>query len=139
MIQRRRRQGKNQAFEQINITPFTDVLLVLLIIFMIAGSTMVPTGSELQGLAEEGGAVAAPDQTSVTVRLAVNGSVRFERDGERLEQSEISALARSTSMTLLADPEATAETVVREYERLRALGFSKVGWGPPAPSSNGEI
>lgn len=134
MIQRRRRQGKNQAFEQINITPFTDVLLVLLIIFMIAGSSLVPTGVELQGLAAEGASGGEATSESVAVWLTADGASRWERDGVNLSPDQLSSLPRSTQITLLIAPKTRAEVAVREYERWIGLGFSRVSWGPPAES-----
>jgi biopolymer transport protein TolR len=37
---RRRSRGRNQPMAEINITPFVDVMLVLLIIFMVAAPLM---------------------------------------------------------------------------------------------------
>ena len=37
-------QGDDEVMAEINITPFTDVLLVLLIIFMILAALVTPPG-----------------------------------------------------------------------------------------------
>ncbi len=134
MIRRRTRQRKNQAFEQINITPFTDVLLVLLIIFMIAGSSLVPTGLELRGLAAEGVSVEDASSESVIVWLTVDGDSRVEKDGANLSPDQLSTLPRSTLITLMIAPQTRAEVAVREYDRWIGLGFSRISWGPPAES-----
>lgn len=44
---RRRGRGKRQAFAEINITPFTDVVLVLLIIFMVTAQFIDKTDSSM--------------------------------------------------------------------------------------------
>ena len=40
------RESRDDSFGEINVTPFTDVLLVLLVIFMILASLVTPTGFE---------------------------------------------------------------------------------------------
>ena len=41
-------QNEDEVMSTINITPFTDVLLVLLIIFMILAALVAPPGFEKQ-------------------------------------------------------------------------------------------
>ncbi len=126
------RTSSTPLFEGINITPFTDILLVLLIIFMIAGSSLAPTGVELKGLVvgevESVGAV----EDRLEVWISAEGAVRYESGGQDLSVSDVDGLVRNTPTVLMVAPRASVDSVVQTYDRLLQLGFTQVSFGPPA-------
>jgi len=73
---------------EINITPFTDVLLVLLIIFMILAALITPPGFQ-KALPDKSNAAQTPiDNTKKTIQILVNDrGVIFVDDKRSDEQS----------------------------------------------------
>lgn len=133
MIQRRQRGGQRfEAFEGINITPFTDVLLVLLIIFMIAGSALAPTGLSMSGLAAaEKTESLSPEREVLTVEIDTGGATRLLYLGETLTWPQLAKLPVSAQISLSIQATTPAEEVIRIYDRLLDLGFKEIEWAPP--------
>lgn len=133
MIQRRQRGGQRfEAFEGINITPFTDVLLVLLIIFMIAGSALAPTGLSMSGLAAaEKTESFSPEREVLTVEIDTGGATRLLYLGETLTWPQLAKLPVSSQISLSIQATTPAEEVIRVYDRLLDLGFKEIEWAPP--------
>ena len=76
--QRRTRRGRTRPMAEINVTPFVDVLLVLLIIFMVAAPLMtVGVPVDLPKTA----ATALPSQTEepLTITLTADGQVMIQK------------------------------------------------------------
>jgi biopolymer transport protein TolR len=74
---RRRSRGRNQPMAEINITPFVDVMLVLLIIFMVAAPLMtVGVAVELP----ETAATALPmdEEEPLTVTVTADGVILIQ-------------------------------------------------------------
>lgn len=128
---RRRSRRRLECFEGINITPFTDVLLVLLIIFMIAGSTLAPTGLGLTGLATAGDIAPGEDRSSLQVEIDADGVTRLRWEGELLNWDEVGRLPRSTPVTLQIEADTPAERIVTQYDRLLEAGMREIEWAPP--------
>ncbi|HYC00332.1 MAG TPA: biopolymer transporter ExbD [Candidatus Limnocylindrales bacterium] len=59
-------KGRGHVMAEINITPLTDIFLVLLIIFMVTSVAMVDTGAKVM-LPEVDNTQAAPREITVTV------------------------------------------------------------------------
>jgi biopolymer transport protein ExbD len=91
------KNGEGDAsFSEINITPLTDVFLVLLAIFLVTGAALAPGALEVS-LPETRSAPVAPGATR-TVSVAVDRAGRLSVDGrattpERLENDIRAALA----------------------------------------------
>ena len=69
-------EGDGEIIAEINITPLTDVFLVLLIIFMVTSSVIANTGKNVK-LPEAQEASATPPQ-AVNVTIAADGSVQVD-------------------------------------------------------------
>jgi len=125
-------------FADINITPFTDVILVLLIIFMVSSSAMVDAARQGRlevSLPQAGHATQGPTPTEPLVigmahdgRLFVRGHfVGPEELGELLAQTH----AQQPQTVVIVDADGTLphRRVVEIIDRVRAAGFEVVGIG----------
>ena len=128
---RRGRKGRAMPMSEINVTPFVDVMLVLLIIFMVAAPLLtVGVPVELPKTAAQ----ALPSETEepLTVTIAADGSVRImttEVDREELvaRLRAIAAERADDRVYLRADGSVTYETVAQIMGALNAGGFSSIG------------
>jgi biopolymer transport protein ExbD len=108
------------------------VLLVLLIIFMIAGSALAPTGLSLSGLATtESTKSLSPEREVLTVEIDTGGVTRLLYLGETLTWLQLEDLPPSTQVSLSIQATTPAEEVVITYDRLLELGFKEIEWAPP--------
>ncbi|MEC7961910.1 MAG: protein TolR, partial [Pseudomonadota bacterium] len=128
---RRARRGGAQPMSEINVTPFVDVMLVLLIIFMVSAPLMtvgVPVelpktaANALPGEQEEPLAVTVTAEGTVMIQTTevaredlINRlrAIAAERDGDRV--------------FLRADGSVPYEDVVQVMGALNRAGFSNIG------------
>lgn len=122
------------AFQAINITPFTDVLLVLLIIFLIAGSSLTPSGVSVGELSRpgQGGDPASVDSPQVVV-VGSDGSVKFFL-GER--SARLEEFSKERPVYLKGKEDTSSGPVVRRYDELLRGGFTEVRLSAPSSFSN---
>jgi len=122
------------AFQAINITPFTDVLLVLLIIFLIAGSSLTPSGVSVGELSRPGhGGDAASIDSPQIVMVESDGSVRFFL-GERSARPE--EFSKELPVYLKGKENTPSGPVVRRYDELLREGFTEVRLSAPSSFPN---
>lgn len=76
-----------EDFAEINITPFTDVLLVLLIIFMLLATLVAPAGFERSLTCNCGHPTAVPQTLQSELVIARNG--RMSLDGRIVDPRTI--------------------------------------------------
>ncbi len=128
---RGRRGGGGAVMSEINITPFVDVMLVLLIIFMVA-APMLTVGVPIE--LPDTAAKAMPDEQEppLTISLAADGRV-FIQDTEVAEADLIPKLAAiaaertSDKVFLRADGALDYGRVAAVMGALNAGGFNNIG------------
>lgn len=124
---RERLSGRESTFQEINITPFTDVLLVLLIIFLIAGSTLAPNGMRVEGLSPEGGISSSEgSEATVTVWVSPQGSLTIKQGQHGMVWAD---LTQRQDIVLRAHPEAPTGVVMKVYDQLLVGGFARARLG----------
>jgi biopolymer transport protein ExbD len=64
-----KKRGRSPIMSEINITPLTDIFLVLLIIFMVSSAAMIDSGAKIS-LPEVDSTTAQPREITVTVTSA---------------------------------------------------------------------
>jgi biopolymer transport protein ExbD len=118
---------------EINITPFTDVLLVLLIIFMILAALVAPPGFEKQ-LPTPGSGPAIPVRAR-TIEVVVNERNAVFIDGRRSNEARVYADLLATvrrrgrlHVALSADIKASYGTVMRILDAAKIAGLDDVGF-----------
>jgi biopolymer transport protein TolR len=127
---RRRRRQNRAVMNEINMTPFIDVMLVLLIIFMVAAPLMT-VGVPID--LPESRAAAMEGQTKpITVSVDSAGKV-FVQDAEvPVDQvvervTSLSKAGADERIFIRGDRTADYGTVMRVMGRLNQAGFKKIG------------
>ena len=128
---RRRGRGRAQPMAEINITPFVDVMLVLLIIFMVAAPLMtVGVPVELPQTAAQ--ALPMDEEEPLTVTVTGEGAVMIQTtevpEAELVPRlAAIAAERTTTRIYLRADGANAWEKVAQVMGALNAGGFSDIG------------
>jgi biopolymer transport protein TolR len=125
---RSRRRLKNE----INVVPYIDVMLVLLVIFMVA-APMMQTGSVDLPAVEK--ANVAPENP-LRIEVGANGELKVvdEAGARNVDKTELTAfLAAAQEKTpqpavlVAGDKTATYESVLTVLDEIKKLGFDRVG------------
>lgn len=128
---RGRRASRLRPMSEINVTPFVDVMLVLLIIFMVA-APLLTVGVEVDLPESAAGALAGDDEEPLTVTLTASGEVQIQttpvpRQDLVSRLRAIAAERSSNRVFLRADGAIAYEQVMQVMGALNAGGFSNVG------------
>lgn len=76
---RRRRRVESEAMSEINVTPFVDVMLVLLIVFMVA-APLLNVGVPVDLPQTEAQSLPVPTGTPVEITVDRNGLIYLDED-----------------------------------------------------------
>jgi len=129
----RRRRTRNE----INMVPFIDVMLVLLIIFMVS-APLLPTG--VVDLPSVGSAKKAPDRV-IEVVLEEEDRVKLRVDNKDLDTLAVSELSERVKALQVDNPngpdgvpviisarkDVRYEAVIKVMDRLKKAGVARVG------------
>jgi len=127
---RRRRSGAAQMSE-INITPFVDVMLVLLIIFMVA-APLLTVGVPVELPKTAASALPAEQEEPLTVTLTADGGVQIMTTETAREElvpklRAVAAEREGDRVFLRADGAVPYSAVMEIMGALNAGGFSNIG------------
>ena len=134
---RRRRGGgkRHQPMHEINVTPFVDVMLVLLIIFMVA-APLLTAGVPLDLPQAKGRTIDAQNKEPVVVSITKDGKIYLGSDDKTsltLEElvPKLKAIADQRGSTdeaifLRGDTMAQHGLVTKVLARMKSSGFQKV-------------
>jgi biopolymer transport protein TolR len=128
---RRRRRGGAQPIAEINITPFVDVMLVLLIIFMVAAPLLtVGVPVELPKTAAQ--ALPGEQEEPLSVTITADGAVQIMTTDTPREElipklRAVAAEREGDRVFLRADGAVPYSAVMEIMGALNAGGFSNIG------------
>ncbi|WP_372887762.1 protein TolR [Shimia sp.] len=128
---RRRRRSRAQPMAEINVTPFVDVMLVLLIIFMVA-APLLTVGVPVELPKTAANPLPGEQEAPLTVTIAADGTVAIQKTPTPADQlvAKLRAVAAERSsqrVYLRADGALPYEMVVQIMGALNAGGFSDIG------------
>ena len=144
----RRRKGRRRSapMAEINITPFVDVMLVLLIIFMVAAPLSV-VGVPVELPKTAANALPSDQEEPLTVTITAAGEIMIQNtvtaSGDLVGKlAAIAAERTSDRIFLRADGANEWNTVAEVMGALNAGGFSNIGLvtdigGPALNGSDG--
>ena len=124
-----------RTINEINMVPFIDVMLVLLIIFMVTAPLITPSVVDLPGV---GKAKRQPDQViEVVVGKDESLTLKVRDNSSRIKLGELAANVKraqaaagkdaSTAVVISADRNVKYETVVKVMDTLQRAGVQRVG------------
>ena len=140
---RRRHRGASAAMSEINVTPFVDVMLVLMIIFMVA-APMLTVGVPIK-LPETSANAMPNEEEPLTITLTKDGLVLIQTTEYSQEElipklTAIAAERTSQKVFLRADGALAYERVAQVMGALNKGGFNNIGLvtdaGGPAMDGN---
>ncbi|WP_433988747.1 Tol-Pal system protein TolR (plasmid) [Pseudoseohaeicola sp. NH-UV-7] len=128
---RRGRGNRTRPMAEINVTPFVDVMLVLLIIFMVA-APLLTVGVPVELPKTAAGALPADQEEPLTVTLTADGIIQIQttetaRDALVTKLRAIAAERESDRIFLRADGAVPYSEVMQVMGALNAGGFSNIG------------
>ena len=127
----RRSHAKRKPMSEINVTPFVDVMLVLLIIFMVAAPLLtVGVPVELPKTAAE--ALPSEQEEPLTVNLDAAGKIYIQKTEYQMAEliPKLTAIAEqreSKRVFLRADRTLDYGVVMEVMGELNAGGFKSIG------------
>ncbi|TGD44089.1 protein TolR [Pseudotabrizicola sediminis] len=127
----RRRRGKSAAMNEINITPFVDVMLVLLIIFMVA-APMLTVGVPVELPRSAASALPTEQEEPLTITLTADGRTLIQTTDVPVNElilrlTAIAAERTTNKVFLRADGAIPYQRVAEVMGALNAGGFNSIG------------
>lgn len=128
---RRSRRRRAQPMAEINVTPFVDVMLVLLIIFMVA-APLLTVGVPVELPKTAAGALPVDQEEPLTVTITADGAVQIQttdvaRDALIARLRAVASERSSDRVFLRADGAVPYAQVMEVMGALNAGGFSNIG------------
>jgi biopolymer transport protein ExbD/biopolymer transport protein TolR len=119
---------------EINITPFTDVLLVLLIIFMILAALVAPPGFEKE-LPNKNPNNSTQNKNKNDIEVDVNNKGVIFVDGQKTDEQGIYRMMYEAEkkkphhhVSIIADAKAPYGIIIRILDAAKQAGLEDVGF-----------
>ena len=123
---------RRRSMNEINMVPFIDVMLVLLIIFMVTAPMLTPSSVNLPSV----GKGAKLPKTRADVIVDKDGGVRFKADGNErtVPLAQLGHTAKTwlkdqpenTPVLISADKTASYDSVMKAMSELQRAGVARV-------------
>ncbi len=128
---RRRHSRRSTPMSEINVTPFVDVMLVLLIIFMVA-APMLTVGVDVELPKSAANALESENEEPLTITITKEGKIVLQTSTIPREElvtrlQGVAAERSSNRIFLRADGTIPYEIVMQIMGALNAGGFQDIG------------
>src|SRR5712692_1173805 len=120
----RRRHRRRSIMSEINVTPFVDVMLVLLIIFMVS-APLLTVGVPID-LPQTQAKALDQDREPLTVSVNGKGQVFLQNSEIKVEEITQARGQKAERIYVRGDRKVDYGTVMRVMGRLSAAGFHRV-------------
>jgi biopolymer transport protein ExbD len=128
-------QQDDDVMAEINITPFTDVLLVLLIIFMILAALVTPPGFQKELPNTNNNPTSNDQNDKKTIDVEVNDKGVIFVDNTKTDDKAIYYVMRNTvtkrghlHVSITADTKAPYGTIIRILDAAKEANLDDVGF-----------
>ena len=124
-----------EVMAEINITPFTDVLLVLLIIFMILAALVAPPGFEKELPNKNSSNQSQQNKNKNDIEVDVNNKGVIYVDGTKANEQSIYPAMQTAAkkkpnhhVSIVADAKAPYGIIIRILDAAKIAGLEDVGF-----------
>ncbi len=130
-----RRGSRRRMMNEINVVPYIDVMLVLLVIFMVTAPLVTPGQIELPSVAKSSNAPTQPVEVIINadgeLRLRERGAAQLDKPADRAEIVRY-ARARQTEkpdipIVISADRNVKYEAVLGVMDELQKADVKRIG------------
>ena len=123
--------GKYTIMAEINMIPFIDVALVLLIIFMVITPVLVKSSILIKPPVAQQADKRQPNETPIRIQVAKDGAMFLEGRSVSREAVDVTLAAAMTSpktqsLLIEADQDTPFQNVVKVMGAAKKLGVSKM-------------
>ena len=124
---------RRTVIAEINMVPFIDITLILLIIFMVMSPMLVQMQLNVD-LPKSNAINTAAEDDVIRIEVQKNGLIRIENrtySTANLEKELVLRMGKANKKTILveADKEVPIQTVVDVFDIAKKLGAAKLGIG----------
>src|SRR5690554_2562185 len=128
------RRHSRRLKNEINVVPYIDVMLVLLVIFMVTAPMITPGLIDLPSVGQASEVPAAPIEVQIdkegqmAIRLR-EGDAQFQNINPESLITEVQSLALNQNpVVIAADGEVPYAKVMEIMDQLRGNGFTRLGF-----------
>lgn len=128
------RRNNRRIKNEINVVPYIDVMLVLLVIFMVTAPMITPGLIDLPSVGQASEVPAAPIEVQIdkeglmSIRLR-EGEAQFHSIRAETLLDEVRMLAvNQNPVVIAADGEVPYASVMKIMDQLRSNGFTRLGF-----------
>jgi biopolymer transport protein TolR len=128
--QRRRRHGRARPMSEINVTPFVDVMLVLLIVFMVSAPLL--TAGVPVDLPQTAAKPLAVEKEPITITIDPSGKIFLQEAEVPIDQlvTQLNAIAKEgpdERIYVRGDKTASYGTIMQVMGTINGAGFKHIG------------
>ena len=118
-------EKRRQALSEINVTPFVDVMLVLLIIFMVT-APLLQQGIDVNLPQAKGKELTPAERVVITIKK--DGKIYLNKTGTSINELKSKLASMSDrDVFLKADKDVSYGIVIEVMGELREIGIEKLG------------
>ena len=130
-----RRGGRRRMMNEINVVPYIDVMLVLLVIFMVTAPLVTPGQIELPSVAKSSNAPTQPVEVIIeangNLRLRERGAAQIDKPSNREEIVQYAKTRQAekaeTPIVISADKNVKYEVVLGVMDELQKADVKRIG------------
>ncbi len=119
---------KIQKFDSINVVPFIDIMLVLLVI-VLTTATFVASGIIPVDLSESKSSIKNQKNQNLTITIKSNGDIFFDKIGVSREkvESKLLLFKKNSAININCDKNAKFDNFVYIIDILKQKGYKDLG------------
>ena len=130
-----RRGSRRRMMNEINVVPYIDVMLVLLVIFMVTAPLVTPGQIELPSVAKSSNAPTQPVEVIISaegnLRLRERGAAQMAKPADRAEIVKYAKTRQAekaeTPIVISADKNVKYELVLGVMDELQKADVKRIG------------